>query len=166
MLAFQDLSPLVIAHGKGHWAWESPGVCPPNQWAWEPRLWIQYALRGSWGAVALVNSIGGCRILRGAITIWDPPSNPLPSVSVTWASLTRYHNWAAWTADVGCSQQGGGQWLRCPLPGCLAGAAPACCVLLRLRPSWSLSPCGGPAGSHQSPVHLLPASCMPCPHTR
>lgn len=148
--------------GRGHWAWGSPGICPLNQWVWEPRLCIQYAPRGFWGAVALVNGVGGCRIPRGAIASWDPPSKPLPAISVTWGSLSRYHNWAAWTADVGCSQQGGGQRLRCP--GCLAGAAPACCLLLRLRPSWSLPPCGGPDGSYQGPVHLLPASCMPRIH--
>ena len=161
MLVFQGLSPPVIATGKG-----ALGLGEPWNLSTQPvGLGVQavYSIcpQGLLGAVALVNGVGGCRIPRGAIASWDPPSNPLPTVSVTWASLTRYHNWAAWTADVGCSQQGGGQRLRCPLPGCLAGAAPACCVLQKLRPSWSLPPCGGPDGSHQGPVRLLPASCVP-----
>lgn len=133
MLVFQGLPPPVIAPGKG-----TLGPGEPWNLSTQPvGLGVQavYSIcpQGLLGAEALVNGVEDCRIPRGAIASWDPPSNPIPAVSVTWASLTRYHNWAAWTADVGCSQQDGGQRLRCPLPGCLVGAAPACCVLLRLR---------------------------------
>ena len=78
MLAFQGLSPPVIAHRKG-----ALGLGEPWNLSTQPVGLGAQALdsirpQGLLGAVALVNSVGGCRILRGAITSWDPPSNPLP----------------------------------------------------------------------------------------
>lgn len=161
MLVFRGLSPPVIATGKG-----ALGLGEPWNLSTQPvglRAQAVYSIcpQGLLGSSGFSEWCRGLQDSERSHRQLGPSLQAPPRCLSHLGFLKQIPQLGGLDSQCWLLQQGGGQRLRCP--GCLAGAAPACC-LLRLRPSWSLPPCGGPDGSYQGPVPLLPASCMPRIH--